>query len=65
MGIARGTALLHSLGELNPNVNVQLHTGDLSPAFLQQFDVVAVTVDDIPLSTLQEWNARLQGNDIA
>ena len=61
VGIARGTALLHSLGELNPNVNVQLHSGDITPAFLQQFDVVAVTVHDFPLPLLQEWNAACRG----
>ena len=57
IGLARGPALVHALGELNPNVNVQVHTGDVSAAFLQQFDVVAVTTDDFPLSALCEWNA--------
>jgi ubiquitin-activating enzyme E1 len=61
VGIARGPALVHSLGELNPNVNVQLHTGDVIAAFLQQFDVVTVTTDDFPLSTLREWNAACRG----
>ena len=57
IGRPRGPALVHPLGELNPNVNVQVHTGDVSAAFLQQFDVVVVTTDDYPLPLLREWNA--------
>ena len=57
IGIARGPSLLAALGELNPNVNVQLHTGDMQAAFIQQFDVVCVTTDDYPLQQLNAWNA--------
>lgn len=57
VGIARGPSLLSALGELNPNVNVQLHVGELTAAFIQQFDVVCVTTDDYSLEQLSGWNA--------
>lgn len=57
VGIARGPSLLAALGELNPNVNVQLHVGELTDAFIQQFDVVCCTTDDYPLEQLNRWNA--------
>ena len=57
VGLPRGPSLHHALGELNPNVNVQVHAGDITAAFLQQFDVVTVTTDNYPLALLREWNS--------
>lgn len=52
----RSEALLGQLGELNPNVNVNLLSGRLGAAELHRFDAIAVTSDDYPLAQLVEWN---------
>lgn len=54
--LSRSEASIKSLGELNPNVHVSTHTGPLTQAYVQQFDVVCVTDQTIPLQTLIQYN---------
>eukprot|EP00808_Paulinella_micropora_P017451 g78565.t1 len=55
-GLSRGKATIDAFGELNPNVTVKLHEGEIDDNFLSQFNVVAFC-DNEKLEDLKKWNA--------
>eukprot|EP01129_Flabellula_baltica_P006184 TRINITY_DN2289_c0_g1_i3.p1 TRINITY_DN2289_c0_g1~~TRINITY_DN2289_c0_g1_i3.p1 ORF type:complete len:1109 (-),score=332.58 TRINITY_DN2289_c0_g1_i3:35-3334(-) len=55
VGKARSVACVDGLALLNPYVEVNAHTGEITEEFLSTFSSVVVT-DDTPRDTLIQWN---------
>jgi len=56
VGKPRGAAVVAKLAELNPNVGVKLHSGEVTEEFIRQFHVVVITDNETP-ENLTKWNA--------
>jgi len=55
VGKTRGSVVLSKLAELNPNVSVKAHTGDINEDFVKGFHVFVVTEAEKP-ENLKKWN---------
>lgn len=63
IGKPRGKSCVEKLGQLNPNVSVRLHEGEITNDVIGKFNVVVFTNNE-PITKLKAWNAFARSKGI-